>query len=306
MSQLTNKVLMIRPACFFANPETALDNSFQSPDNQNSQIHTLAQNEFDEVVDALENAGISVCVVQDNKVPQTPDSLFPNNRLSFHGNGLAVAYPMKAENRRAERCLDVFPSLSKQGFFSLKHLLDYTEFEVQNLFLEGTGSMILDRKHKRVFAALSGRTDSIVIKQFCQDFGYESFLFEAGLQTQNNWHQIYHTNVMLSIGEDYALIALDAIKNQRQAGQISEQLRLYGKTLISISLDQMKNFCANILQLRNKQDDKIIVMSKTAYDHFLPAQKHLLEKESEIIYIDIPNIERASGGSVRCMLAEIF
>lgn len=297
---------MIRPACFYANPETALDNTFQSLTHQNKQTNQLAQNEFDQVVSALEKAGVSVCVVQDNLSPETPDSIFPNNRLTFHSHGLAIAYPMKAKNRQKERALDVFPSLSQLDFFTLKHLLDYTEFENQHLYLEGTGSMILDRQHKRVFAALSGRTDSIVIKQFCRDFGYESFLFEAGLHSNNSYHQIYHTNVMLSIGEDYALIALDAITNHQKAEQISEQLARYGKNLIIISPDQMKNFCANILQLKDNKNNKIIVMSNTAYTHLTLQQRRQLEKESRIIHVDIPNIEQASGGSVRCMLAEVF
>ncbi len=306
LNQLTDKVLMIRPGCFYANPETTQDNAFQFPVNKNRQTSRLAQKEFDRVVAALEQAGITVSVIQDNPRPETPDAIFPNNRVSFHGNGLAVAYPMRAENRRTERALDVFSPLEKTGFFSLKQLYDYTGFEYQQQFLEGTGSMILDREHKRVFAALSGRTDPRVVQQFCQDLGYEPFLFEAGLLVKNHWQRIYHTNVMLSIGDDFAIIALGAIKDPQQAENISLQLKQYGKTLIFISVEQISYFCANILQLKNKRQQKIIVMSKTAYDHLDSTQINRLEKESKIIYIDIPLIEQASGGSVRCMLAEIF
>ena len=294
---------MIRPAKFFSNPDTSKDNIFQ---NYSSEDLTIpAQQEFDHAVKLLTESGIKVSVIQDSIKPETPDSVFPNNRLSFHSNGKVVIYPMMAKNRRQERQLKTISVLQNKWDFKIKSIIDYSHFESENKFLEGTGSMILDRQNKIVYVALSQRSNLELVKLFAKDMNYTSVVFNAGVETNTGYQAIYHTNVMLAIADDFVVIAEAAIESA-QRKSVLKSLQVSGRKIISISNQQMNNFCGNILQLNSEHNGKIIVMSETAYNNFTQQQIELIKKENTIVTIPIPNIEKASGGSIRCMLAEIY
>ncbi len=307
MTQLTHKVLMVRPANFFQNPQTLSDNSFQIRDDTNSSIHKQALSEFDALVLALEQQGVDVCLIQDTLSPETPDSIFPNNCYSFHGNGLAVIYPMKAPNRQLERQLNVFNFLESEKKFKLTRLLNLTDAEKQNSFLEGTGSMVLDRVNKLAFAAQSQRTDPFLFKNWCSELGYFPIIFDAGyIDQQNLRHSIYHTNVILSIGEKIALIVDETIQDKAQRRAVLRRLEQTNKKILTLSLDQMHHFCGNILQLKTNKGGSVFALSQTAFDHLSSSQISTLEQLGDLVVVDISTIEKASGGSVRCMLAEVF
>ncbi len=303
MKQSTDTVLMIRPARFYSNPDTAKDNSFQI--FEETDLTLQAQSEFDKAVFLYRNAGVNVVVIQDTGIPQTPDAIFPNNRISFHQDGLVFIYPMKAENRRRERELVTLKRLEDEGIFSVNKKIDYSNFENKGLFLEGTGSMILDRKNKQVYCAVSPRSDPHLVEKFATEIGYQSIVFEASLGTKQGSKSIYHTNVMLAIADDFVVITAEAI-NQKHQSRVMQSLADSGREIIVISQHQMLNFCGNILQLKTHNGDKIIAMSITAQGKFTSDQIKIIERKNTIVAAEIPNIERASGGSIRCMMAEIF
>ena len=303
MTSIADSILMIRPAKFFSNPDTSKDNSFQNFSNEDLTLP--AQQEFDQAVKLLTKAGIKVNVIQDSEIPETPDSIFPNNRLSFHRDGKVIIYSMMAANRREERLLETLSVLEKESIIRITSKTDYSHFEAKNKFLEGTGSMILDRKNKIVYVAISKRSDPDLVKLFTEEMDYKAVIFKAQVQTSKGYSAIYHTNVMLAIADDFVVIAESAIET-KQRNLVLQSLALSGRTIITISTQQMNKFCGNILQLRSKQGEKIIVMSETAYNNFNPDQIAIINQNNTILKTSIPIIEKASGGSIRCMMAEIF
>ncbi len=300
--QCTHKVLMIRPVDFHQNLETLEDNPFQDTNLSNQLIHQQALAEFDQLVAKLSRAGIKICVVEDSKQPSTPDSIFPNNRISFHPNGLAVQYALKNPNRRLESQLDVLTPLAENAMFNLDKTLDYSIYEKQNMFLEGTGSMVLDRVNRIAFAAISSRTSASLVTKWCLELGYRPIMFDAEYQNQ----PIYHTNVMMSLGDKIAIFATQAIPNKTERKQVLTAIEQTGRQVIEISPKQMQHFCANILQLRTTDGKSIFALSQSAYDNFSHQQIHILKSQGQLIYSDLSWIEKASGGSVRCLLAEVF
>jgi hypothetical protein len=294
---------MIRPAKFFSNPDTSADNSFQQ--YSDDDLTLVAQQEFDNAVNLLRAAGIRVLVIQDDIDPLTPDSLFPNNRLSFHPHGKVVIYPMMAANRRKERQLKTVSFLEENYAVLIKSRIDYSHFEKQGKFLEGTGSMILDRKYKLAYVAKSKRSDPELVEIFSKEMDYNSIVFDAGVATNNGFNAIYHTNVMLAIAEDFVVVAKDAIALKHR-DLVMKSLQKSNREIIQISNQQMNNFCGNILQLCSEEGEKIIVMSESAYNNFSPQQIKSMLQKNTIVKIPLAVIEKASGGSIRCMMAEIF
>lgn len=296
----TNHLLMIRPVNFSFNAETAVNNAFQVKDDS-QQTQLLAEKEFDDFVALLRANEIDVTVIDDTPIPYTPDSIFPNNWVSFHADGTVVLYPMFAANRRAERKQHVLDQLYSR--FEKKSLLDLSAAENENKFLEGTGSMVLDRKNKIAYACLSPRTDLSVLKRFAEELDYKAISFLA-LDQQGK--EIYHTNVMMCVADRYAVICLDAIRDAEERSLVSGSLRASGKTIISISLDQMNAFAGNMLQVENKAGKSILVMSSQAYQSLRAEQVTNLERFDPILHSSLNTIESNGGGSARCMMAEIY
>jgi len=304
--QTTNTILMIEPVAFGFNIQTAVNNYFQQQtDFTDAEIQSNALSEFKNMVTILQSKGLNVLVVKDTLEPNTPDSIFPNNWISFHIGGQAVLYPMFAENRRQERREDILQLINDQGTL-INNVDDFTFWEKQNLFLEGTGSMVLDRVNKIAYAALSERTHKSLFLQFCKVFEYEPVYFVANQIVENKRFPVYHTNVMLSICDEYAVICLDSIENLVERKVVIHSLEKTDKEIIAISEQQMHNFAANVLQVETKEGKRFLVMSQTAFDSLNEHQIKQLKSYNELIVIPIPTIEKVGGGSVRCMLAEIF
>lgn len=305
--QITNNILMIRPTNFRMNEQTAVNNFYQQTANQQTskEIQANALREFDLLVDKLQAKGCNVLVIDDKLNSNSPDSIFPNNWISFHDTGDVVLYPMYAENRRTERREDVLDMLEERGF-QIENVMDYTAAENEKVFLEGTGSMVLDRVHKNAYCALSSRSDEELFIEFCEDFDYNPVLFNAYQTVNGKREKIYHTNVMMSIGEKFAIICLDAIDNPKERKLVINHLKQSGKELIAIAENQVACFAGNILEIRGKENKTIIALSETAFKSLTVHQKNQLEKYSELVHSDIATIEKFGGGSVRCMLAEIF
>ncbi|MCB0762450.1 MAG: amidinotransferase [Flavobacteriales bacterium] len=297
---------MVRPAHFIANPETAVNNHFQQTTSDPEQTIAAAREEFDLVVEALLDAGIHVIVVEDTDNPITPDALFPNNWVSFHPDGRAALYPMYAANRRTERRDDILSLLSDGYGFTLEEVVDFTEFEEHDAFLEGTGSMVLDHVNHLCFACLSERTDEHAVLHFCEAFGYEPVLFEAFHFVHGESLPVYHTNVIMSIGTSIAIVCADAIPNESERIHVLDQLKSTGKELLLLKPEQMDNFAGNIIELQSADGSAVFAMSGSAFRAFSPEQRALLESKGKIVQVDIPTIETHGGGSVRCMIAEIF
>ena len=298
--QNTNKILMIRPVGFTYNAETAGNNLFQVAGNAvNAQEKALK--EFDAFVELLRKNDIDVTVIDDTPEPHTPDSIFPNNWISFHENNTAILYPMYAENRRAERKQHVKDFVSKG--FNKNNLIDFSDFEKENFFLEGTGSMVLDRENRIAYACISPRTNKEVLNIFCEKMGYAPCTFEA---TDENGNQIYHTNVMMCVADKFVVICLDAITNEEERKQVIKTISQTSKEIISISLKQMNCFAGNMLQLQNMKGEKLLVMSQQAFQSLTPGQITSLEKYNQLVYSNLETIETNGGGSARCMIAEIF
>lgn len=305
--QITNNILMIRPTNFRMNEQTAVNNFYQQTANQQTskEIQANALREFDLLVDKLQAKGCNVLVIDDKLNSDSPDSIFPNNWISFHDSGDVVLYPMFAENRRTERREDVLDMLEERGF-QIENVMDYTAAENEKVFLEGTGSMVLDRVHKNAYCALSSRSDEELFIEFCEDFDYNPVLFNAYQTVNGKREKIYHTNVMMSIGEKFAIICIDAIDNPKERKLVINHLKQSGKELITITENQATCFAGNILEIRGKENKTIIALSETAFKSLTVHQKIQLEKYSELVHSDIATIEKFGGGSVRCMLAEIF
>lgn len=306
MKQTTNKILMIRPARFFGNPETAVNNYYQclGDDESPNEINRLAIVEFDNLVEKLINAGIKVLQLQDSETPATPDSIFPNNWFSTRDDGTLIYYPMFAENRRKERRPNFIDELRQNGCKMINHI-DLSRFEVSNVFLEGTGSIIFDHKNQLAYCALSPRADKNLFEELCSLIQYEAISFHSYQTVGDRRELIYHTNVMMSIGSNYCVICLDSIDDISERKTIEEKLQSTGKTIIPISENQTEKFAGNILSLNNKKEE-VIAMSSQAYNAFSKEQVEQLATFGKIVHSPIPTIEKYGGGSVRCMIAEIF
>ena len=305
-SFLTDKVLMIEPVSFQLNKETAVNNYYQKEDKSIplEQIQKNALKEFLFLKSTLENNEIEVIAIKDTSKPITPDALFPNNWISFHKNNKAILYPMFAKNRRRERRPDIFEILKKKEL-NYTTIIDYTSFENQQIFLEGTGAMVLDRKNKIAYCSLSPRATKSLFLKFCKENNYKPIAF-ISYQTANNKRvPIYHTNVMMSIGNHYAMICLDAIDNVSEKEMVKQSLFNSDKEIIYLTENQIANFAGNTLQLKAKNTN-IIVISEQAKNSLTEKQISQIEKYGKIVSVAIPTIEKFGGGSVRCMLAELF
>ena len=306
MKQTTNSILMIRPVAFRMNEQTAVNNYYQKVlDNLSPEtINAKAQQEFDALVQKLRIVGVNVIVVDDNS-NDTPDSVFPNNWISFHENGDVVLYPMFAENRRGERREDILDILEDEGFV-VNEIMDYTSAEEDGYFLEGTGSLLIDRENEKAYCALSPRADEELFIEFCEDFDYAPVIFEA-FQTVNGERKlIYHTNVMMCIGETFAVICADCIDDKQERKMVLDNLKSDGKEIILISEEQVNHFAGNMLEVKGADDRRYLMMSAAAHQSLTKKQIASLEEHTTIISANIDTIETCGGGSVRCMMAEIF
>lgn len=307
MKQTTNSILMIRPVAFRMNEQTAVNNYYQKVlDGLSAEtVNAKAQAEFDAFVAKLRKVGVNVIVVEDTLEPNTPDSIFPNNWISFHENGDVVLYPMFAENRRAERREDILDILEDNGFV-IKEIMDYTLAEEDNVFLEGTGSLLLDRENGKAYCALSPRADEELMIEFCEDFEFTPVIFEAFQTVNGERKQIYHTNVMLTLGDTFAVICADCIDDKKERKMVLDSLRGDDKEIILITEDQVNNFAGNMLEVKGKNEERFLVMSESAYKSLTKKQIAQLEAHVEIIHSSLDTIEACGGGSARCMMAEIF
>lgn len=297
--QATNHILMIRPVNFKFNVQTAGNNKFQQ-ESLDSNVHEQALKEFDDFVTLLRSNGVDVIVVNDTLEPATPDSIFPNNWVSFHEDGSVFLYPMFSENRREERRRDIIDQLATR--FELNHIGDLSFFEQQVLFLEGTGSMVLDRENKIAYACLSVRTDEEVLNNFCMLTGYTPFTFQAIDQSR---FPIYHTNVMMCVGDAFAVVCFESIPDAIEREELRHSFLNTHKEVIEISFDQMNQFAGNMLQVKNNSGENLLVMSEQAYLSLNASQISSLEKYCKLIYAPLYTIEKNGGGSARCMLAEV-
>jgi hypothetical protein len=299
-SQSTSTILMVRPVNFGFNEQTAASNAFQKKHAVKNGLNALAQSEFDRMVNVLRANKVDVIVVDDTMEPHKPDSIFPNNWVSFHADGNVFLYPMQAENRRLERREDIILKLEDR--FAVKHVFDLSRFELENKFLEGTGSMVLDRLNKIAYACLSPRTDREVLNIFCEQTGCKAVTFDA---VDDKGQALYHTNVLMCIGSRFAVICIDSIPNPHEKVLIRESLLSTNKEIIDISFEQMNQFAGNMLEVENCMGETLIVMSTSAYDSLFEEQKTILKQFGKLVYTDISTIESIGGGSARCMMAEV-
>ena len=296
---------MIRPVRFRMNEQTAVNNYFQEKiDTENQQINHQAQQEFDTFVQKLRLVGVKVIVVDDIYEQNTPDSVFPNNWISFHQNGNVALYPMFAENRRRERREDILDKIEAEGF-NIENIYDYTSAEQENIFLEGTGVMILDRVNRKAYCALSPRADEDLFIEFCEDFEYTPIIFHAYQQVDDKQALIYHTNVMMAVGDTFAVICADSITDKKERKNVLAHLKDDKKDIIYITTQQMHQFAGNMLQVQG-DNSTYLVMSDAAYQSLTPAQINQLEQHTKILHTNLTTIETCGGGSARCMLAEVF
>jgi len=307
MSQITNTVLMIRPVQFRMNEQTAVNNFYQKTSDNTlpETVNSKAVKEFDGMVKKLKKAGINVIVVEDTKDFDTPDSIFPNNWISFHQNGTIGLYPMFAENRRLERKDSILEAVESEGF-EIKTVVDYTEAEAEGFFLEGTGSILLDRENQKAYCAISARADEELFIEFCEDFEYTPVVFSAYQTVNDKRELIYHTNVMMCLGNTFAVVCLASIDDKNERKNLIKHLHQDGKKVIEISEYQVNNFAGNMLQLKGADDTSYLVMSQSALNSLRPAQVQLLEAHATIISSSLETIEACGGGSARCMMAEVF
>jgi len=303
--QITNTVLMVRPVRFRMNEQTVVNNYFQEEmDLKNDEINHQAQQEFDVLVEKLRTVGVKVIVVDDIYEQNTPDSVFPNNWITFHQNGDIAIYPMFAENRRRERREDILDKVEAEGF-DIENVYDYTDAEKENIFLEGTGAMILDRVNRKAYCALSPRADEELFIEFCEDFEYTPVIFKAYQQVNNEQLPIYHTNVMMALGVDFAVVCLDTITDKSERKNLLHHLKEDKKEVINITPEQMCQYAGNMLQVQGK-NSTYLVMSDAAYNALTPQQIQTIEKHTQILHSNLETIETCGGGSARCMMAEVF
>ncbi|MDP4213214.1 MAG: arginine deiminase-related protein [Bacteroidota bacterium] len=298
--QNTSHLLMIRPAHFGYNVQTAANNSFQIKGDQTG-VSESALREFDDLVSKLQTHEIDVTVVEDSPEPHTPDAIFPNNWISFHDQQTLCLYPMYAPNRRQERKPAVLESIIKK--FSVKKQIDLTHYENSLHFLEGTGSMVLDRDNRIAYAGISPRTDRLVLEDFCRQLNYQPCVFHA---TDERGKPVYHTNVMMCVGDRFVVICLDSVRDAEEKKSVSDRILRTGKEIIPISLQQMNHFAGNMLQVENVHGEKFLIMSSAAYYSLSSAQIEKLSAFSRIIHSALHTIETNGGGSARCMIAEIY
>ncbi len=299
---------MIRPVAFRMNEQTAVNNYYQkvldglSPESVNAK----AQEEFDTFVNKLRMVGVDVTVIDDTLEPSTPDSIFPNNWISFHENGDVVLYPMFAENRRLERRDDILDVLEDKGFQISDELTDYTSAEEDGFYLEGTGSIVLDRENGKAYCALSPRADEELFIEFCEDFEFTPVIFEAFQTVDGERKLIYHTNVMMCIADTFAVICADCIDDKKERKMVLDSLKADQKEIILISEDQMNNFAGNMLELVGSDERRYLIMSASAHKSLTKKQIAQLEEHITILSSSLDTIEACGGGSARCMMAEIF
>ncbi len=307
MKQTTNTILMIRPINFRMNEQTAVNNYYQKViDNlQPETVNAKAQKEFDAYVERLRSIGVYVIVVNDTEEFDTPDSIFPNNWISFHENGNVGLYPMFAENRRLERREDILLALEEKGF-EINQIVDYTDAEAEHLFLEGTGSLLLDRVNRKAYCALSPRADEDLFIEFCEDFEYTPVLFTSNQTVNGGRMAIYHTNVMMCLGETFAVICLDSIDDKKERKNVISHLKQDGKEIVAITENQVNNFAGNMLQVKGSNDELYLIMSQAAYNSLTASQIEKLETHTKILSSSLDTIEACGGGSARCMMAEVF
>ena len=299
--QLASAALMIRPARFGANPETAASNRFQQPGGDGGTARA-AEREFDGLVASLEAAGVEVHAVADSPDPPKPDACFPNNWVSFHADGSVVLYPMMAPSRRAERRMEPVEALAAAGF-RIARTIDLSGWEARGEFLEGTGSLVLDRCHRTAYACRSPRTTAAALADFAQRLRYRVIAFDA---TGADGEPAYHTNVMMAIGEGFAVVCAESIAEAAERAQVLSELAHAGHELITIGRAEMQGFAGNLLALRARDGGQVIAMSDAAWRSLAPASRRALESHGRIVTAAIPVIERHGGGSVRCMIAEVF
>ncbi|MDJ1505984.1 citrulline utilization hydrolase CtlX [Xanthocytophaga agilis] len=302
--QTTSHILMIRPVRFAFNEQTAESNAFQdaTATEDPETVQSKALREFDMMVDNLRGFGIDVTIIEDTPDPHTPDAIFPNNWISFHqtGNGTVYLYPMQAHNRRLERRMDIIEMLKRR--YHISQIVDLSHFESEDKFLEGTGSLVLDRDYRIAYACLSPRTHEELLKEFAQKMDYRVVSFHA---TDEHNKPIYHTNVIMCIGEQFAVICLECIQDEKERYHVRKTLEETNKEIIELSIEQVNRFAGNMLQLRTRKGERLLVMSSQAYQALLPDQLRRLEKYTQITYTNLNTIERNGGGSARCMIAEV-
>jgi len=307
MQQTTHNILMVRPTHFRMNEQTVVNNYYQKEiaDIPQEELQRLAQQEFDTFVEKLKAVGVNVVVFISTDGLDTPDAHFPNNWISFHEKGSVGLYPMFAENRRLERREDILLQLENEGF-QIKTIVEYSSAEEEHLFLEGTGSLILDRINRKAFCALSERTNEELVIEFCEDFEYTPIVFSANQTANGERFAIYHTNVMMCVGETFAVICLDSIDDKKERKNVVKHLKEDNKEIITITENQVNNFAGNMLQVKGGNNTSYIVMSTAAYNSLSNMQITTLEKHSTILSSSLNTIEACGGGSARCMMAEVF
>jgi len=301
----TSTLFLVRPSNIRSNEETALNNFYQQNNLQNQDFQTLANLEFDTLVEKLKSVGIQVLVYEINDELDTPDAHFPNNWISFHKKGVVVIYPMFAPNRRLERRGSVLEFIKQQNL-SIDQVIDYSEYEIQNLFLEGTGALVLDRVNKKAYCALSDRAHSQLLNQFCQDFNYIPVSFIANQPVNGERKPIYHTNVMMCVAEHFAVICLECIDNELEQKNVVEHLINNHKEIVELTEEQLTHFAGNMLEVINNSQQNYLVMSSSAYNCLTNKQLNQIQTHCKIIHSPIPTIESLGGGSVRCMMAEVI
>lgn len=296
---------MVRPANFGFNEETAVNNVFQSDEiiNDTEALKQVAKAEFDNMVDLLRSKGIDVTVVEDTPIPVKPDAVFPNNWISFHANGALITYPMFAKNRRIERREDIIAQVEQKFEIKNRYGFEFYEDESEPIFLEGTGSMIFDRTHGIVYACVSERTSPVLLDKFNMLMSMESCLFTA---VDRSGSEIYHTNVMMALGEDFVVICLESVHDEQSRKELVQFFQRTGKEIVEISFEQMESFAGNMLEVVGNDGQRYLCMSQSAFDSLNDEQKKRLSAKTNLLPISIPNIEKFGGGSVRCMMAEVF
>src|SRR5436189_5364721 len=298
--QSTNSVLMIRPARFYPNPETAADNAFQRDANRDSDVLTLmARKEFEAAMQTLRAAGVNVYVFEDTAEPEKPDAVFPNNWISTHHDGRIALFPMYSALRRRERRQDVVEELRRH--YLVTEVIDYSAFEDEGRCLEGTGSLVFDHLNKIAYVSLSNRSNPKVIQRFAEDFSYEPVTFTS---IDSNGQPIYHTNVMMCIGTAFAMVGLDMIPNKAERQQVRSRLEKTGKEIVELSADQIANFAGNTIELQNKSGEKLLVLSSRAARALTEEQRKTVTRYARLLPLELPTIE-LGGGSARCMMATI-
>lgn len=295
-------ILMVRPAAFGYNEETATDNFFQHrPGGSQQSVQEMALLEFDRMTDTLRAAEVDLLIIEDTATPPKPDAIFPNNWLSTSPAGKLFVFPMSSPARRAEKREEILQQLAAR--FKVSDLQDWTEFEAEGRFLEGTGSMVVDHDHQMIYAAISERTNLSVLEKFAATNGYQAIVF---LATDPEGRPVYHTNVMMALGEQFAVLCEEAIEEEWELIAVRQLLESTQHTIIPISREQMKQFAGNMLEVRNRKGEAILVLSQTAFDALREEQRQQLGQFARLLPVAVPTIEQAGGGSVRCMMAEIF